>query len=377
MSEQFSTGAVVIGAGVVGLAVARALAQAGREVVILEKNAQFGQETSARNSEVIHAGIYYPQDSLKAALCVEGRDRLYAFCDSHGVGHKRLGKLIVATQADQDGKLAAIMSQATHNGVADMQRLSKAQIAALEPELSATGALLSPSTGIIDSHAYMLALLGDAEAAGANLVRNAEVTAIVRQQDGYRLAIRNAGEALTLDTCILINSAGLWAPRVAGLIDALDRRFVPPTFLAKGSYATLSGKNPFRHLIYPVPEPGGLGVHLTLDIAGAARFGPNVEWLSTDDPAAIDYAVSPSLPELFAPKIAGYWPAITAARLTPGYSGVRPKIGGPQDPNVDFRIEGSVVHGLPGLINLFGIESPGLTASLAIAAKVEGMLRDA
>jgi len=377
MSEQFSTGAVVIGAGVVGLAIARALAQAGREVVILEKNAHPGQETSARNSEVIHAGIYYPENSLKALLCVEGRDRLYAFCDSHGVGHKRLGKLIVATRADQDGQLAAILSQAAQNSVTDMRQLDKTEVAALEPDLSVTGALLSPSTGIVDSHAYMLALLGDAEAAGASLVRNAEVTSIARQRDGYLLTVHNAGETMTLDTRILVNSAGLWASRVAGLVDALDRRFVPPTFLAKGSYATLNGKNPFRHLVYPVPEPGGLGVHLTLDMAGAARFGPNVEWLSTDDPAAIDYAASSSLPDLFAPKVAAYWPAITAARLTPGYSGVRPKIGGPQDPNADFRIDGPTMHGLPGLVNLFGIESPGLTASLAIAGKVEGMLRDA
>jgi L-2-hydroxyglutarate oxidase LhgO len=377
MNERFSTEAVVIGAGVVGLAVARALAQAGREVVILEKNAHFGEETSARNSEVIHAGIYYPQSSLKATLCVEGRDRLYAFCESHGVGHKRLGKLIVATDTNQDEQLAAILRRAVDNGVTDMRHLEKPEIAALEPELSTTGALISPSTGIIDSHAYMMALLGDAETAGASLVRNAEVTSIMRQRDGYLLTVRNAGEIMTLETPILVNSAGLWAPRVAGLIDALDRRCVPPAFLAKGSYATLGGKNPFRHLVYPVPEPGGLGVHLTLDMGGGARFGPNVEWLSTDDPATIDYAVSPSLPELFAPKIAAYWPAITVARLTPGYSGVRPKIGGPQDPNADFRIDGPAAHGLPGLVNLFGIESPGLTASLAIAGKVEGMLHDA
>ncbi len=377
MSKGFSTEAVVIGAGAVGLAVARALAQAGREVVILEKNAHIGQETSARNSEVIHAGIYYSQGSLKATLCVEGRERLYAFCESHGVGHKRLGKLIVATREDQSEQLAAIMGNAVGNGVTDLRRLSAAEIAALEPELSASEGLYSPSTGIIDSHAYMLALLGDAEAAGAGLVRNAEVTAIARNGQAYRLGVRNAGEVVRLEARLVVNCAGLWAPRVARLIEALDRKFVPPTFLAKGNYVTLNGNSPFLRLVYPVPEPGGLGVHLTLDMAGAARFGPNVEWLETNDPMKIDYTVSAGLPELFAPRIATYWPRVTPAMLAPGYSGVRPKSGGPKDPNADFRIEGPETHGLAGLVNLFGIESPGLTASLAIAEMVKGLLRDA
>jgi L-2-hydroxyglutarate oxidase LhgO len=377
MSERFSTEAVVIGAGVVGLAIARALAEAGRQVVILEKNAHIGLETSARNSEVIHAGIYYARGSLKAELCVEGRTLLYAFCKSHGVGHKRLGKLIVAARDDQNEQLAAMMRHATDNGVTDLRQLNVAEVAALEPELFTHGALFSPSTGIIDSHAYMLALLGDAEAAGASLVRNAEVIRIEQHGQGYRLTVRNAGEVMALDAHLIVNSAGLWAPRLAGLVDALDRRFVPPTFLAKGNYVTLNRNSPFLHLVYPVPEPGGLGVHLTLDMAGAARFGPNVEWLKTDDPVKIDYAVSASLPELFAPRIATYWPRVTPAMLSPGYSGVRPKNGGPKNPNADFRIEGPATHGLPGLVNLFGIESPGLTASLAIAEYVEGMLRDA
>ena len=377
MSADFSTEAVVIGAGIVGLAVARALAQAGRGVVILEKNARISEETSARNSEVIHAGIYYPKASLKADLCVEGRKQIYAFCESHDVPHKRLGKLIVATRADQHQDLAAIHQKAADNGVTDLQPLSKAQIGALEPDLSATGGLLSPSTGIIDSHAYMLALLGDAEAAGASLVREAEVTFVTRRGDGYRLAVRNAGETMTLETSLLVNCAGLWASRVARLIEPLDPMFVPPTFLAKGNYATLNTRSPFRHLVYPVPEVGGLGVHLTLDMGGAARFGPDVEWLENDDPARIDYAVSQAVPARFAPRIAAYWPKITEAMLTPGYSGVRPKIGGRENPNADFRIDGPAVHGLGGLVNLFGIESPGLTASLAIAGKVEEMLRDA
>jgi L-2-hydroxyglutarate oxidase LhgO len=377
MSAQFSTEAVVIGAGVVGLAIARALAQAGREVVVLEKNAHIGEETSARNSEVIHAGIYYPKGSLKAALCVEGCQRLYAFCQSHGVGHKRLGKLIVSTHADQDEQLAVLLRHAAGNGVTDLKQISKTEISALEPEVSAWGGLFSPSTGIVDSHAYMLALLGDAETAGANLVRAADVMSVTRQGDGHRLNVRNAGETMTLVTRILVNSAGLWAPRVAGRIESLDTEFVPPTFLAKGNYLALNIPSPFHHLVYPVPEPGGLGVHLTLDMSGAARFGPDVEWLATNDPEMIDYAVSSALPAQFAPRIAAYWPRITAEMLTPGYSGVRPKIGGRENPNADFRIEGPATHGLPGLVNLFGIESPGLTASLAIAEKVKGMLHDA
>lgn len=377
MSEEFSTEAVVIGAGAVGLAAARALAVAGRQVIILEKNAQIGMETSARNSEVIHAGIYYPQGSLKATLCVAGRERLYEFCQSRGVGHQRLGKLIVATHPGQVEQLAAVARHAAANGVHDLKFLDKAAVIALEPELSAAAALFSPSTGILDSHAYMLALLGDAEAQGADLVRNAIVNTISRTSAGYRLAVDNEGESLTLRTRLLVNCAGLWAPGVARRIDGLDARFAPSTFLAKGNYALLNIKSPFRHLIYPVPEPGGLGVHLTLDMGGAARFGPNVEWLSTDDPGAIDYAVAPDLPVRFAPMIAAYWPKITPRMLAPGYCGVRPKVGGPQDPNADFRIDGPQVHGLPGLVNLFGIESPGLTASLAIADKIEGMLRDA
>jgi L-2-hydroxyglutarate oxidase LhgO len=374
MSETFSCDAVVIGAGVIGLAVTRALAQRGLETFILEKNAHFGMETSARNSEVIHAGIYYPKGSLKAQLCVAGRGLLYDFCQSHGVGHQRLGKLIVASHAGQEAQLAAILKAAADNGVGDLEPLSKVQIAALEPDLSTTQGLLSPSTGIIDSHQYMLALLGDAESAGASLVRDAEVTAIAREGQGYVLTVRNAGEKLILKTRILVNSAGLWAQKVAGLIEGLDKRFVPPLFLAKGNYATLSVKSPFRHLVYPVPEPGGLGVHLTLDMGGAARFGPNVQWLDNNDPAAIDYTVSPDLAREFTPRIAAYWPAIREEMLAPGYSGVRPKTGGAKNPLQDFVIEGPAIHGQTGLVNLFAMESPGLTSSLAIAAHVEALL---
>jgi len=377
MNDSFRTDAVVIGAGVVGLAVARALALAGHEVVILEKNARFGEETSARNSEVIHAGIYYTKGSLKARLCVEGRDRLYALCESHGVPFKRLGKLIVATHAGQSHQLELIRQRAANNGVTDLQPLTRAESLALEPEVAAHEALFSPSTGIVDSHHYMVALLGDAEMAGASLARNAEVTAIAREKDCFCLSVLGAGEKKNLHAQIVVNSGGLWAPKIASLVEGLESRFVPETHLAKGNYVTLTAKGPFRHLIYPVPEPGGLGVHLTIDMAGAARFGPNVEWLSIHDPAAIDYSVSPQLTEIFAPRIAEYWPNVTPGMLAPGYSGVRPKIGGPQNPNADFRIDGPAMHGVAGLINLFGIESPGLTASLAIADRVKGLLAHA
>jgi L-2-hydroxyglutarate oxidase LhgO len=377
MSDSFRTDSVVIGAGVVGLAIARALAHVGHEVVILEKNALIGEETSARNSEVIHAGIYYSKGSLKARLCVEGRRSLYAFCESHKVPCKKLGKLIIATAAGQSPQLELIRQRGAENGVMDLKPLSRAEVLALEPELAVCEGLFSPSSGIIDSHYYMMALLGDAEASAASLVRNAEVTAIAREADGFALSVHNAGEHMRLRARLVVNSAGLWAPKVAGLIEGLEPRFVPETHLAKGSYVTLVAKNPFRHLIYPLPEPGGLGVHLTIDMAGAGRFGPNVEWLSIHDPAAIDYSVSPALSEIFAPRIGEYWPKVTAEMLAPGYSGVRPKVGGPKDPNADFRIEGPTTHGVDGLVNLFGIESPGLTASLAIAEHVKGLLAHA
>src|SRR5688572_5288286 len=362
----FETDAVVIGAGAVGLAVARQLSLSGRDVVILEKNQHFGMETSARNSEVLHAGIYYPPGSLKANLCARGKALLYEFCDSHGVPHRRIGKLIVGHDG-QDAQLAAIAQAAADNGVNDLRPLARAEIAALEPAISADLALLSPSTGIVDSHQYMLALLGD-----RTLVRNATVTAVRRNGDVWRLAVHSDGEDIALDAMTVINAAGLWAQSVAHRIEGL--RDFPPLFLAKGNYAGLSVKSPFQRLVYPVPEPGGLGVHVTLDMSGRARFGPDVEWLDHADPAAIDYTVSPQIAGKFASLIARWWPSIREEMLTPDYAGVRPKLVGEGAPNADFRIDGPSVHGLPGLVNLFGIESPGLTASLAIAEHVEGLL---
>jgi L-2-hydroxyglutarate oxidase LhgO len=364
--DGFETDAVVIGAGVVGLAVARQLALSGHDIVILEKNEHFGMETSARNSEVIHAGIYYPQGSLKAELCARGKALLYEFCATHGVPHRRIGKLIVCHHG-QETQLAAIAKAAADNEVNDLQPLGRAEISALEPQIDADLALLSPSTGIVDSHQYMLALLGD-----RTLVRNSDVAAIHRHGDGWRLSVRNDGEDMTLDARIVINAAGLWAQKVAHRIEGLGD--IPPLFLAKGNYASLSAASPFKHLVYPVPEPGGLGVHVTLDMGGRARFGPDVEWLNEADPAVIDYTISPKIAGKFAPLIARWWPGIREEMLAPDYAGVRPKLAGKGAPNADFRIDGPSVHGLPGLVNLFGIESPGLTASLAIAEHVETIL---
>lgn len=364
--DHFDCDAAVIGAGVVGLAVARALALAGYDVLVLEKNDHFGMETSARNSEVIHAGIYYPAGSLKARLCARGRDMLYDFCASHGVPHKKIGKLVVG-QAGQEAQIAAIAQAARDNGVV-LEALDRAAIARLEPQVRADIGLLSPKTGIIDSHQYMLALLGD-----LTLVRGAAVTRVARDGEGWRLGVRSDGEDMTLAARRVVNAAGLWAQSVAARIEGL--RDVPPLYLAKGNYAALAGKAPFRHLVYPVPEPGGLGVHVTLDMGGAARFGPDVEWLETEDPAQIDYTVAPGTAQKFAPLIARWWPDVRTDMLTPDYAGVRPKLAPRGAPNADFRIDGPSVHGLPGLVNLFGIESPGLTASLAIAERVAEMLR--
>jgi L-2-hydroxyglutarate oxidase LhgO len=364
--ESFDVEAVVIGAGAVGLAVARQLALSGLDTMILEKNDHIGMETSARNSEVIHAGLYYPAGSLKAWLCVQGRHLLYDFCVHHGVPHRQLGKVIVG-RSGQEAQLATIVKTARDNGVDDLKPLSAKGIAALEPEVKADAGLFSPSTGIIDSHQYMLALLGD-----RTLVRGCAVSAIARRGDGWSLAVQSDGEDIALQTRLLVNAAGLWAQQVASQIEGLAD--IPALFLAKGSYAGLSVKSPFRHLVYPVPEPGGLGVHVTLDMGGRARFGPDVEWLANNDPAAIDYTVAPDIAARFAPVIATYWPGVKTDMLAPDYAGVRPKLSGPGQANADFRIDGPQTHGLPGLVNLFGIESPGLTASLAIAEHVARLL---
>jgi D-amino-acid oxidase len=354
---------VVVGAGVVGLAVARALAMAGRETLILEREHRFGSGVSSRNSEVIHAGIYYPQDSLKARLCVAGRRLLYDYCREHKIAHRQCGKLIVAMSGERS-QAEAIRERAARNGVDDLAWLSQAEAKRLEPELNCTGALLSPSTGIVDSHGLMLSLLGDAEAHGATIAYGAGVTGL--QPRGGRIAVTaNDDDVPSLSARLVVNSAGLDAVAVAGRIAGFPAAHIPRAYLAKGSYFTLSGKSPFSRLIYPMPEPGGLGTHLTLDLGGQAKFGPDVDWI--DKP---DYTVDPARVTKFEAAIRRYWPGLEDGRLSPGYAGIRPKIAGPGEPDADFRIEGPETHGVPGIINLFGIESPGLTAALAIAEAV-------
>jgi L-2-hydroxyglutarate oxidase LhgO len=355
---------VVVGAGVVGLAVARALAQAGREVIVLEAADAIGTETSSRNSEVIHAGIYYPRGSLMAQFCVAGRRLLYAFCDAHGVPYQRCGKLIVAIDDAEADRLDGILARAEANGVEGMVRLSGDEARAMEPALRCTAALHSPQTGILDSHAFMLALLGDAEAAGAMLALHSPVLRGEVRNQGVRLEVGGA-EPMALLGRLVVNAAGLHAPALASRIAGMPGAAVPGTYFAKGNYFALAGHAPFTRLIYPVPVPGGLGVHLTLDLAGAARFGPDVEWVDR-----LDYDVDPRRADGFYAAVRRYWPGLRDGALLPGYAGIRPKIVPPSVAGQDFVVSGPDSHGVAGLIHLFGIESPGLTASLALAAHV-------
>ena len=360
----------VIGAGVIGLAAARGLALAGREVVVLEAAEAIGTGISARNSEVIHAGIYYARDSLKARFCVAGRDMLYRYCAERGVAHRRCGKLIVAASAGELARLDGIAAAAAANGVGDLRVLDEAGATALEPALACAGALHSPSTGILDSHALMLALLGDAQDRGAALALNSPVTGgAVR--DG-RIALEVGGdEPMRLVCRGVVNSAGLAAQAVASGLAGLAADTIPAQYLAKGNYFTLAGRAPFDRLIYPVPEPGGLGVHFSVDLAGQAKFGPDVEPLDS-----IDYEVDPARAEGFYAAIRKYWPDLPDGALRPGYAGVRPKLAPAGAPPADFHVQGPRQHGAPGLVNLYGIESPGLTSSLAIADAVAQLLKD-
>jgi L-2-hydroxyglutarate oxidase LhgO len=366
--------AVVIGAGVVGLAVARAMALAGQEVMLLEAENAIGTGTSSRNSEVIHAGIYYPAGSLKAQLCVQGKALLYAYCAERSVGHQRCGKLIVANAPEQVAHLSQIQAKARANGVDDLALLTRAQVVAMESALQCEAALHSPSTGIVDSHALMLSYLGDMENAGGLLALNAPVQAVqLRQgpashphvlvmQDGTELACRT-----------LVNSAGLTAPDLAQRMTGLAAQHQTTAYYAKGNYFTLSGRSPFQHLIYPVPEAAGLGVHLTLDLGGQAKFGPDVQWVESKD----DLQVDPARGDAFYAEVRKYWPALPDGALQAGYAGIRPKISGPQEAAADFVIQGPRTHGVTGLVNLLGIESPGLTSSLAIAQWVNTALTQA
>jgi L-2-hydroxyglutarate oxidase LhgO len=359
--------AVVIGAGVVGLAVARALAISGREVVILEAEDAIGTHTSSRNSEVIHAGIYYPKGSLKARSCIAGKELLYEYCVSHGVPHRRSGKLIVAADETQLAELKNIQAKAHANGVTDVVWMTREQALALEPSLQCVAALYSPSTGIIDSHALMLAYLGDAQAHGAMLALKSPLERCEVTGDGFVLHVGGA-ESMTIHSRILVNSAGLKAPTVAKNMEGYRAQLAPKELYAKGNYYSLTQRSPFSRLVYPIPEPGGLGVHVTLDMGGQARFGPDVEWVDR-----IGYDVDPRRAERFYAAIRRYWPGLPDGALAPGYSGIRPKTAGAGEPVPDFDIQGPGSHGVPGLVHLFGIESPGLTASLALA---EAVLRE-
>jgi L-2-hydroxyglutarate oxidase LhgO len=351
---------VVIGAGVVGLAVARALAMRGRETLVLEAESAIGTGTSSRNSEVIHAGIYYPPGSAKASLCVSGKHLLYAYCEARGIQHRRCGKLIVAADQEQVTTLEKIEATARANGVHDLRWLTAAEVKATEPALSGVAALFSPSTGIVDSHGFMLALQGDLEDAGGMVAVRSPVRHGRCGREGIHLEA-GSDQLVELEARIVINSAGLQAQAVARQIEGIAPESIPPSAYAKGNYYALRGRAPFRHLIYPVPEPGGLGVHLTLDLAGQAKFGPDVEWVET-----LDYTVDPARAERFYRAIRRYWPGLPDGSLRPGYAGIRPKLGGPGAAAADFLIQGPEAHGVPGLINLYGIESPGLTAALAI-----------
>ena len=355
---------IVIGAGVVGLAVARALALRGREVIVLERHDVIGSEVSSRNSGVIHAGLYYPNGSVKARVCVAGKHALYDFCASHGVGHARAGKLVVATEDEQIEAMDTLVERARGNGVDDLMRLEPREVRELEPEVECVGALLSPSTGIIDVHDYMLALEGDAEAHGAMVALGSPCRGGSVRDDGIRIDVGGA-EPASLVSDVVVNAAALGAQDVARNIEGMDPSHVPRLHYAKGNYFYLSGRSPFSHLVYPMPSGAWLGVHVGLDLGNRCRFGPDLHWVDS-----LDYDVDASRIESFYASIRRYYPALRDGALLPDYTGIRPKIYGPGETAPDFVIQGRETHGIDGLVNLFGIESPGLTSSLAIAEEV-------
>jgi L-2-hydroxyglutarate oxidase LhgO len=349
---------VVIGAGVVGLAVARALALAGREVLLLEAESHPGTITSARNSGVIHAGLYYAADSLKARFCVAGNRALYAYCEARGVDHHNTGKLIIANGAEEERVLVHLLERAHGNGVEGVRLITHSEAHEFEPEVHCTAALFCPTSGIIDQHPYMLALQGDMENAGGTLVCECRVERLSRTTQGFIVHVDNATE---IEARFVVNSAGLGAVDLLGKIDAYPRERIPKLHLARGNYFTVAARSPFRHLVYPVPHSAGLGIHATIDLGKRVRFGPDVEWIEK-----IDYSVNAARAPQFYEAIRRYWPRLADGALVPDYTGIRPKLHGPGEPQPDFRIESAAEHGLPGLVNLLGIESPGLTSSLPI-----------
>jgi L-2-hydroxyglutarate oxidase LhgO len=358
----------VIGAGVVGLACARRLAMDGREVVVIEAETAFGTHASSRNSEVIHAGIYYPTGSLKARLCVAGRRALYRYCAERDVGHRRIGKIIVACDEAEVAGLTKYKQQAEINGVDDLRLLAREELAALEPEVRCVAGFLSPSTGIVDSHGLMLAYLGDAEHHGASVAYGSRVESGQVEDDGITLEVSGA-EPMTLRCRAVVNCAGLHAQALGRAIAGLPPATVPPTHYAIGHYYTLSGAAPFHRLVYPVARQDWLGVHVTLDLGGQVKFGPDFAWIDR-----VDYRFDASREQAFYAAIRRYYPGLRDGSLQPGYTGIRPKIHGPGEPGPDFLIQGPRDHGVPGLVNLYGIESPGLTSSLAIAEYVARLL---
>jgi L-2-hydroxyglutarate oxidase LhgO len=360
---------IVIGGGVIGLAVARRIAMAGVETLVLEREAVHGAHTSSRNSEVVHAGLYYTPGSLKARLCVPGREQLYRYCEDRGIEYRGCGKLIVATSDEEQPRLQHYFETARRNGVTDLAWLMPAEAAELEPAVRCTAALWSPSTGIVSSHQLMQALLGDLESRGGALACRAEVIGASLGHGLHRVAVQQEGIHCEFTTRLLVNAAGLDAQHVARSFDGIDVAAIPARFLAKGHYFTLQGRSPFSHLVYPVAGNGGLGIHVTLDLAGGARFGPDVEWVTQ-----VDYAVDETRRAAFVAAIRRYYPDLDSARLQPGYAGIRAKLTGPNGPAADFCIHGPERHGIEGLANLYGIESPGLTAALAIADEVAARL---
>jgi L-2-hydroxyglutarate oxidase LhgO len=367
---------IIVGAGVIGLAIGAEIARQGGTVFVLEGESAIGSGISSRNSEVIHSGIYYPEKSLKCQLCVEGRPLLYAYCDSHGVTYRKCGKLVVATQESEISKIEAIARQAGCNGVKEAELIDGKKARELEPALAAVAALHVPETGIIDSHAYMSSLSNDIESGGGAILLRHKVLAGRRAVQGFELSVQTPSGPLMVKTNQLILSAGLSSHHLAGRLEGYSASGVAPLSLAKGSYFAYSGPAVFTRLIYPAPVDGGLGTHLTLDLSGRMRFGPDVEWLETSDPERIDYNVDAARSLLFYESVRRYWPGLPDGGLVPDYAGVRPKLTGPGDPAADFLFHGPQDHGIPGFVALYGIESPGLTSSLSIARHVAGLLKE-
>lgn len=365
---SLETQCIVIGAGVVGLAVARALQLSGYETFLIDRETSFGTHTSSRNSEVIHAGIYYEPGSLKAQHCVRGKHLLYQYCRERSLPHYQIGKIIVAVTDEEETTLEKYYASATANGVNDLTHIDRADIFRLEPAVVGRSGLMSPSTGIIDSHQYMLSLLGDFEDAGGHFVRRSTFQSSRIEPGRFELKL---SDGVDVSARWVINSAGLYAPNVAAAIEGFPKNMLPTAHYAIGHYFALMGKSPFKRLVYPIARAGGLGVHVTLDMQQRARFGPDIAWISD-----IDYSFDETRHAKFVDAIRSYYPALEPEKMVPGYTGIRPKLCGPGSPDMDFVIQSSAAHGIPGLINLFGIESPGLTSSLSIASTVAGMVNE-